>query len=143
MSQPKITVGDDRKAPGRRSLARVHHARDIRAMECGLRRLAHHRHRGPAARRCVLVADGGDGRQLRLRLAGTYTRVEPNRLIECRFGDRMAEITFEPQAAGVVVRVSFDPETEHLVEMQRGGWQAILDNFARHVERRAMGHVSA
>jgi uncharacterized protein YndB with AHSA1/START domain len=55
----------------------------------------------------------------------------------------MAEITFEPQAAGVVVRVSFDPETEHPVEMQRGGWQAILDNFARHVERRATGHVSA
>ncbi|MFO1454912.1 MAG: SRPBCC family protein [Steroidobacteraceae bacterium] len=75
--------------------------------------------------------------------AGTYTRVEPNRLIEYRFGDRMAEITFEPQAAGVVVRVSFDPETEHPVEMQRGGWQAILDNFARHVERRATGHVSA
>lgn len=68
--------------------------------------------------------------------AGTYTRVEPNCLIEYRFGDRMAVVTFEPQATGVVVRVSFDPETENPVEMQRGGWQAILDNFARHVERR-------
>ncbi len=75
--------------------------------------------------------------------AGTYTRVEPQRLIEYRFGDRMAAVTFEPQAAGVVVRVSFDPETENPLEMQRGGWQAILDNFARHVERRATGHVSA
>ena len=60
--------------------------------------------------------------------------------MECGLGrlahDRMATVTFEPQAAGVVVRVSFDPETEHPLEMQRGGWQAILDNFARHVERR-------
>jgi hypothetical protein len=32
------------------------------------------------------------------------------------------------------VRVVFDPETEHPVEMQRDGWQAILDSFRNHVE---------
>ena len=68
--------------------------------------------------------------------AGTYTKVEPQRLIEYSFGDRMARVEFLPQDGKVRVRVSFDPETEHPLEMQRGGWQAILDNFARHVERR-------
>ncbi|MFN5452799.1 MAG: polyketide cyclase, partial [Bradyrhizobium sp.] len=28
----------------------------------------------------------------------------------------------------------FDPETMHPVEQQQQGWQAILDNFKRHVE---------
>jgi hypothetical protein len=31
----------------------------------------------------------------------------------------------------------FDAETTHSVELQQGGWQAILDNFARHVEAKA------
>jgi hypothetical protein len=30
--------------------------------------------------------------------------------------------------------VSFDAESTYPVEQQRDGWQAILDNFARHVE---------
>jgi hypothetical protein len=37
---------------------------------------------------------------------------------------------------GVNVRVTFDAEETHSVEQQQGGWQAILDNFARHVEGR-------
>jgi hypothetical protein len=37
-------------------------------------------------------------------------------------------------ATGVTVRVTFDAETEHSVEQQRQGWQAILNNFAKHVE---------
>lgn len=69
--------------------------------------------------------------------AGTYTRVEPQRLIEYEFGGRMATVEFLPQGAGVTVRVSFDPETTHSLEQQRGGWQAILSNFARHVQARA------
>jgi len=37
---------------------------------------------------------------------------------------------------GVTVRETFDAESENPAEMQRLGWQAILDNFARHVEAR-------
>lgn len=66
--------------------------------------------------------------------AGTYTRVEPLKLIEYRFGERMAQVEFAPAGDAVTVRVAFDAEAENPVEMQRGGWQAILDNFARHVE---------
>lgn len=69
--------------------------------------------------------------------AGTYTKVEPQRLIEYSFGDRMARVEFLPQDGKVRVRVSFDPETTHPLEQQRAGWQAILSNFARHVETRA------
>jgi hypothetical protein len=35
---------------------------------------------------------------------------------------------------GVEVRVTFDAESENPIEMQRAGWQSILDNFAKHVE---------
>jgi uncharacterized protein YndB with AHSA1/START domain len=68
--------------------------------------------------------------------AGTYTRVEQNKLIEYAFGDRICTVDFVPGPTDVTVRVTFDPETESPVEMQRGGWQAILNNFARHVESR-------
>lgn len=69
--------------------------------------------------------------------AGTYTRIERNRLIAYAFGDRKAEITFSPEANGVAVRITFDSEPTHSVEQQRSGWQAILDNFRAHVEARA------
>ena len=68
--------------------------------------------------------------------AGTYTRVVPNELIEYAFGDRVGLVEFITVENGVTVRVSFDAETTHPEAQQRQGWQAILDNFARHVEAR-------
>lgn len=65
---------------------------------------------------------------------GEYTRVVPHRLIEYRFGDRLAVVEFTDAVQGVAVTVTFDAETTHSEEQQRTGWQAILDNFARHVE---------
>jgi uncharacterized protein YndB with AHSA1/START domain len=66
--------------------------------------------------------------------AGTYTKIVPNKLIEYAFGDRTAQVEFTPGSGGVAVRVTFDSESTHPVEQQRSGWQAILDNFARHVK---------
>jgi len=66
--------------------------------------------------------------------AGTYTKVTEPTLLEYSFGDREAQVIFEPSANGVVMRVTFETESTYPVERQRGGWQAILDNFARHVE---------
>lgn len=66
--------------------------------------------------------------------AGTYTKVVPNELIEYAFGDRIGIVEFKSGAQGVTVRVTFDAEDQHSTEQQRQGWQAILDNFARHVE---------
>jgi hypothetical protein len=43
-------------------------------------------------------------------------------------------VKFKPNGAGVRVRETFDAETQNAPELQSQGWQAILDNFARHVE---------
>lgn len=37
----------------------------------------------------------------------------------------------------VLVQETFDAETQNSRERQRTGWQAILDNFGRHVEAKA------
>lgn len=66
--------------------------------------------------------------------AGEYTKVVPHRLIEYVFGDRCAVVEFTQDVEGVTVKVAFDAETTHPEEQQRTGWQAILDNFARHVK---------
>ena len=68
--------------------------------------------------------------------AGSYTKIIPNELIEYSFGDRTATVEFMTDAKGVTVRVTFDAESENPVEQQRQGWQAILNNFAKHVETR-------
>ena len=69
--------------------------------------------------------------------AGTYTRVQPPRLIEAILGDRVLLVEFEPGPRGVTVRETFDAEPSHSIDQQRDGWQAILDNFARYVEQGA------
>jgi uncharacterized protein YndB with AHSA1/START domain len=69
--------------------------------------------------------------------AGTYTKVVPNELIGYSFGERLGLVEFNAGSNGVTVRVTFDAEGENTVEQQRQGWQAILNNFAKHVEARA------
>lgn len=66
--------------------------------------------------------------------SGTYTKVLQHKMIEASFGDRTLLVEFEAGPDGVTVRETFDAESTHPVEQQRDGWQAILDNFARHVE---------
>lgn len=68
--------------------------------------------------------------------AGTYTKIVDHNLIESAFGDRMLVVEFITGQDGVTVRETFDAETTHSIEYQRGGWQAILDNFKNHVESR-------
>ena len=69
--------------------------------------------------------------------AGTYTKIVEHKLIAYQFGERTAEIEFAPEGKGVRVRVSFDPEQENPADMQRQGWQSILDSFKRYVEAKA------
>ena len=66
--------------------------------------------------------------------AGTYTKIVPNEYIAYAFGDRNGTVEFLEDAEGVKLRVTFDAESQHPLEQQRQGWQAILNNFARHVE---------
>jgi uncharacterized protein YndB with AHSA1/START domain len=66
---------------------------------------------------------------------GEYTLVKQNEAIEYVMADgRKVEISFKETPNGVEVIESFDPETQNPEEMQRGGWQAILDNFKSYTE---------
>jgi uncharacterized protein YndB with AHSA1/START domain len=66
---------------------------------------------------------------------GTYTRIEPHRSLAYRMSDgREVEVEFIERAGDVLVRETFDTETENPPELQRNGWQAILDSFRRYVE---------
>jgi uncharacterized protein YndB with AHSA1/START domain len=65
---------------------------------------------------------------------GAYTEIVPFEKIEYVMDDaRRVIITFESTADGTVVTEQFDPETQNAIELQQQGWQAILDNYARHV----------
>ena len=71
-------------------------------------------------------------------LCGTYTRLAQKNLIAYSLDDgRTVEIEFSPLANGVRVTETFEAETQNDPELQREGWQSILDNFARHVEAKA------
>lgn len=71
--------------------------------------------------------------------AGEYTKVVPPTLLEYSFGERVGVVEFIEGPGGVTVRVTFDGEPTHSEAQQRTGWQAILDNFARHVEAKSAG----
>jgi len=66
---------------------------------------------------------------------GTYTRVEELALIEYTMDDgRKARIEFVDKSGTTEVIESFDPENMHDLEMQKTGWQAILDRFKNYTE---------
>ena len=67
---------------------------------------------------------------------GTYTKVVEPKLIESALGERTLVVEFTSRPEGVTVRETFDAETTHSIEQQRDGWQAILNNFKKHVERK-------
>jgi uncharacterized protein YndB with AHSA1/START domain len=75
--------------------------------------------------------DGSEG----FDFEGTYTRIVSKKAIEYRMSDgREVKVEFTERPDGILVQETFDAETENTPELQRQGWQAILDNFGRHVE---------
>jgi uncharacterized protein YndB with AHSA1/START domain len=68
--------------------------------------------------------------------AGEYTKLIPQQLIEYVFDERNVSVNFTESSDGILVKVSFDPESIHPEEQQREGWQAILNNFAKYVSER-------
>ena len=66
---------------------------------------------------------------------GVYDEVVLHQKIAYTLGDnRKVDITFSSNGNETEVVESFEAETENSVELQRGGWQAILDNFKKYVE---------
>lgn len=65
----------------------------------------------------------------------TFTKVVPQRLLEYAMGDeRTVSVAFEDRDGATHVTETFVAETENPVEMQKQGWQAILENFKKHAE---------
>lgn len=67
-------------------------------------------------------------------MEGVYTVVEEFKRIEYDFYGRHVSVQFIPEGECVRLIETFDPEDENSEEMQRAGWQAILDNFKKYVE---------
>lgn len=66
---------------------------------------------------------------------GIYDEVKINEVIAYTMGDgRKVKVTFSAVEGGTKVVVDFEAETENSLEMQKGGWQAILDNFKKYTE---------
>lgn len=66
---------------------------------------------------------------------GTYDEVIPDKHISYTMSDgRKVTVDFTAGSDGTHVSETFDAESENPVDMQRAGWQAILDNFKRHTE---------
>ncbi len=75
--------------------------------------------------------DGSEGFDFK----GTYDEVVPlEHFAYTMDGGRKAIVAFQSEGQATRVIVSFEAENENPIEMQRSGWQAILDNFKRYAE---------
>lgn len=64
----------------------------------------------------------------------TYIEINRGKSFSYEFGGRIATVLFDEINGQTEVTISFEPETENSIELQRDGWQAILDNFKKYVE---------
>lgn len=66
---------------------------------------------------------------------GVYSEVIEHRMISYVMADgRKAKITFEVQDGQTEIVESFEAEAVNSIELQRTGWQNILDNFKKYTE---------
>jgi uncharacterized protein YndB with AHSA1/START domain len=66
---------------------------------------------------------------------GIYDVVETHKLLAYTLGDgRDVTISFSKNGNQTTVTEVFEPEDQNSIELQKGGWQAILDNFKKYVE---------
>lgn len=68
---------------------------------------------------------------------GMYDLIIPSHLIQYTMDDgRKVKIEFNSEGNNCTVIESFEAETENSIELQQGGWQAILDSFKNYVEEK-------
>jgi uncharacterized protein YndB with AHSA1/START domain len=66
---------------------------------------------------------------------GKYTNVQPHKTIEYTIADgRKVSVVFLRNGNETKVVETFEAEEENPVEMQQGGWQAILNSFKKYTE---------
>jgi uncharacterized protein YndB with AHSA1/START domain len=64
-----------------------------------------------------------------------YTSIHPSENFTYEFDGRTVIVAFNDNNTSTEVIISFDPETEHPIELQKNGWQAILNNFKKYCEQ--------
>lgn len=70
---------------------------------------------------------------------GVYTQVVPHESIHFSLGDdRIVTVEFKETLTGTEVIETFEAEDEHSAELQKQGWQNILNNFKAYVESRTL-----
>ncbi len=66
---------------------------------------------------------------------GEYSKVEPHKQIEYTMDDgRIAQVTFHSLGSETTVTENFEAEHTNSIELQKTGWQAILENFKKYAE---------
>lgn len=67
---------------------------------------------------------------------GMYTGIVPQKEIETKLDDgRIVSVSFEAvDDQNAIVTETFETEETNSVDLQRTGWQAILDNFRKYCE---------
>jgi uncharacterized protein YndB with AHSA1/START domain len=63
-----------------------------------------------------------------------YSEIIEGKEFTYEFGGRTANVRFDSLGNKTEVIVTFDPENENPAEMQKSGWQSILDNFKKYAE---------
>lgn len=77
------------------------------------------------------ASDGSSG----FDFEGEFTEIVPERRLAYRLGeDRNVVVEFASRGSKTLVREIFTAEGTHPVELQRAGWQSILDSFRHHAE---------
>lgn len=68
---------------------------------------------------------------------GIFTVVEPGRKLSYKLGDeRNVDVEFSAEGDRTKVTELFDPEKINDAELQKNGWQAILNNFSNYCNTR-------
>ena len=66
---------------------------------------------------------------------GTYDAIKSNEFISYTIDDgRKVDVTITSHGDMTTVTENFEAEETHSIEMQQGGWQAIMDNFRKYTE---------
>jgi uncharacterized protein YndB with AHSA1/START domain len=66
---------------------------------------------------------------------GTYSKVVGHKEISYTMGDgRKVTVLFKEKDGHTHITETFDPECENAPEVQKQGWQSILDNFKKYAE---------
>lgn len=83
--------------------------------------------------RCRMESkDGSQG----FDFTGKYIRVEPEKHLEYMIEDgRKVKVDFFTELGRTKVVETFETENTHPADLQREGWQSILDNFRKYAEK--------